>query len=98
MSYIFSKENFSYVSGNGNPQKIQEVTFWVQKIKKTILKKYLIFQKIELFSSKRKERTCKAWKSKIAYFFFAERELFKYKHKRKTFLILSLIKKQSFLN
>ena len=54
ISDIFSKENCSYISGNGNPRKLilQEVTFWG-------LKKFLIFQEV----------TCKAWKSKISYTF-----------------------------
>ena len=68
---IFSKESFSYISGNGNPEKIlyisgnrtflyfrkilifQEVTFGTRKIKKTILKKVLIFREMELSSPKR---------------------------------------------
>ena len=41
-----------------------------------LTKNFLIFQK----------GTCKAWQSKISYSLFAERELFKYKHKRKKFL------------
>ena len=44
------------------------------------------------------EGTCKASKSKISYFLFVERELFKYKRKRKKFLILSVIKEPNFLN
>ena len=42
-SYIFFKESFSYISENGNPEKIpdvsdlifQEVTFSARKIKRT---------------------------------------------------------------
>ena len=34
----------------------------------------------------------------LSHFLFVERELFKHKHKRKKFLILSLIKKRNFLN
>ena len=43
MSYILSRESFSYISGNGNPKKLlifQEVTFRAQKMKKNPLKKF----------------------------------------------------------
>ena len=56
-SHIFSKESFSYISGNGNPKKFlifQEVPFQDQKVKKL-----LVFQ----------EATSKVWKSKKNYTF-----------------------------
>ena len=68
MSYILSRESFSYISGNGNPKKLlifQEVTFRAQKMKKKPLSKS--FRKdltwpenqkflILLFRSKRKRK------------------------------------------
>ena len=73
MSYILSRESFSYISGNGNPKKLvifQEVTFRAQKMKKKTLSK--CFRKeltwpenqkflIILFRSKRQ-------KKKLLYF------------------------------
>ena len=47
-SYIFSKESFSYISGNGNHKKnfiFQETELSVlKKRKKCTLKKFLIFR------------------------------------------------------
>ena len=56
--YIFSEESLSYISGKGKPEKVltsQEVTFRTQKMKKTTLKKFLIFQEVELSSTKIKK-------------------------------------------
>ena len=48
ISYIFSKESFSYISGKGNPKKFlmfQKVTFAAQKAKSPLWKNFLPFRK-----------------------------------------------------
>ena len=50
---IFQKTELSYISGNGNSKKLlifQERTF---RVKKSILKKFLIFQEMELSSTQK---------------------------------------------
>ena len=100
--FMFRKTDLSLI--------FQEVTFWAWKKKtKPILKMFVMFQEMELFSQKIRnflifqQRTCKVWKTRNFLYFFkhvliVEREFFKHKRKRKKFPILFLIKKQSFLN
>ena len=82
---IFQGTELSYISGNGSPKKLQEVTSRAQKMKKkkTLWKIHLHFRKWSFLASTLKnflifqEITCKSWKSKIIYI------RFKYKRKRK---------------
>ena len=52
----FQETKFSYILGNGNPKKLlifQKVTSELEKKKEPTLKKFLIFQEIELSSPKK---------------------------------------------
>ena len=83
-SYIFLKESYSYISGNGNTEKI---TYFSGKGAFLYFGKLLIFQEVtsrawimKKPSLKRllifQEVTCKAWKSKKFYTFPYQEEKF----------------------
>ena len=73
------------------------------KIKKRLQKNFLYFGKWNFIALRLKNfyisgGNLQSLKIKISHILFLETELFKHKCKRKKFLVLSLIKKQNFLN
>ena len=90
--YIFSKENFSYISGNGTLQN-----FELQKLKKSAPRKFLILQETEtprkllIFSQKKVVLIFRKMETPKRLFIFQETEL-SYISRNEAFLInISLI-------
>ena len=77
-------------------QKKLLLYFGNRKPRKKFLKKFLILPEMVLFSLKLKK--INTFQERTSHFLFVERELFKYMHKGKKFLTLSIVKKQNFLN
>ena len=96
-SLCFRKRNFLLFEETGTLKNVLHFRKWLsvlEKWKETTLKKFPIFQEMEL-SNLKLLKTSYILETNLQG---RKIKLFKHKYKRKKFLILLLIKKQNFLN